>query len=761
MLWFFVVYFLYIYFHSNPLLSFMPIIFGGLFVVGFWYFVIKFLKSGFNFKIHTKLWKFAPFLLMATIGVAVFVRLLGNVFTENLHFIPFVFTELNIIANILIKILFLSGLILLCAGAGKKIFDIFKFSIEDKKEEFVFSFGLGFLVINYFAFFLTALSWLYFLPSLILVIAFAIFSWTQIKYFVNNFLKAEFTFNISADFIHQPADENVKSWIWVIISLFLIIAIIPTFRSFLVSHDDLAAYFSIPQLYAHYHHLVPLYNAPAAIPSGICMAFYALINTLLAPHFVFHLSWLFLIFILCALYLFTSKFFSQKTAIIALLLGTFIPWNNYFIITQKIDFISVFVSSLAIFSFFIWLNNKNTKFSVSAGWLYLCAIFLGYTASLKTNGLFLIASLSVLIVGLFIFKKINFRKSAIFGLLIFLFFLPILALNVYYYKNPMAPFTIFSFTQKTETLFNQNKKVTLYDIFSKTDFAKKRCNEFTWSGYQNHAGKSAVANFFWRIWNTAINQKGNKSINIEISPYLLIFLPFFIFYFIKDKYYKEKNILHLSIISLIFFILWYLYGAERPWYGVAIFYFLFIFCGLVLQKIKNKKYVFAISFFIVLFCFRTFIGLATIIFTLPNTIYYSSAHQMKCDDIPDFRMYDFINKEIIAKNDKALILVFMGSQIANIQKGDQKTIIDNLSIYWGKIIQETKSLEDIKNILDNQGITHILYNTNLKNRLLSIVQNNPENKLREEIKIFEQFRDEYLKEIYCEQEELCLYEIKK
>lgn len=752
MLWFFIVYFFYIYFHYD-IPSFISIILGGLFLVGFWYLIIKFLKGGFNFEVDAKLWKFALFLLTATIGAVVFVRLLGNIFTENLNFIPFIFTEFRVIWSVLIKILFLFGLVLLCAGAGKKIFDIFKFNIEDKKEEFIFSFGLGFLAINYFAFFLTAPGWLYFWPSLVLAILLPIISLAQIKYFVLNFLKQDFHFNLSFN--------DLNGWAWAAVVFFLIISIIPTFRLFLINYDDLAAYFSIPQLYAYYHSLVPFYNAPAAIPSGIGMPLYALINTLFSPNFVFHLSWLFLIFILCALYLFASKFFSQKTAIAVLLLTAFIPWNNYFITTQKIDFIFTFISALAIFSFFIWLNNKDEKLSVRAGWFYLCAVFLGYAMSLKANGGFLIASISLTVAGLFIFRKINFKKSAVFGLIVFLFFLPIFAFNIYYYHNPIAPFKIFYSAPQNQMLFNQNKKVALYDIYNKTDFAEKRCSEFTLSGYQNHANGSILTNFFWRIWNTVINQRGHRNINIEIAPYLLIFLPFFIFYFIKDKYYKEKNILYLSIISLIFFSLWYLKGTERPWYGIGIFYFLFIFCGLILEKIKNKKYIFAIYFFIFLFCFRTFAGLAMDISALPNTIYSSSAYQKKYDDIPDFRMYDFINKEIIAKNNNALILMFMGSQIANIQEGDQKTIIDNLSIYWGKIIQETKSLEEIKNILANQGVTHILYNINFKNRLLLIAQNNPENKLAKEIEIFEQFREEYLKEIYCEQEELCLYEIKK
>ncbi|MFH1187720.1 MAG: hypothetical protein V1688_02540 [bacterium] len=755
-LWFFVVYFFYIYFHYD-IPSFIPIIFGGFFLIGFLHFAIKFSKSEISFKINTKLWKFALFLLAVTIGAAVFLRLLGNIFTENLSFIPFLFTELEVVWNVLAKILFLSGLVLLCAGAGKKIFGIFKFNIEGKKEEFIFSFGLGFLAINYFAFFLIALGWLYFLPSLILVIAFAVFSLSEIKYFINS-LKTDFKFNISADF------KNSKSWIWVIVGFFFIISFLATFRFFPIEYDDLAAYFSVPQLYAHYHHLVPFYNAPVAIPAGIGMAFYAFVNILLKPHFVFHLAWLFLIFLLSALYLFTVKFFSKKTAVIALLLAAFIPWNAYFITTQKIDFMFAFISALALYSFFIWLNEKETKSRASAGWLYLAAIFLGYAVSIKMNGLFLIASISLLIAGLFIFKKINLKKSAVFGLLIMLFILPMLALNFHYYRNPLGLFKMPFSRETDKPLFGQNKKITLYDIYNETDFADKRNDEITLLSRQNHMSVSSFFNFFWTIWNITVNQKGVKFLYNGISPYLLIFLPFFIFYYFKNKYYKEKNILYLSIISLIFFILWYLCGAERPWYGIAIFYFLFIFSAVALQNIKNKKYIYAIYFFIILFSFRVFINLPAAIAIPPNTIYYSpAAYQKQYDDCPEFKMYNFINKEIIAKNDQAVILALLDSKNSYIQKSDKKIIADKISHYWGEIIKETKSIEDAKNILVSQGVTHILYSINFKDRLKFMAQNQPEDdyEIIEEIKIFEQFRNEYLKEIYCEQGQFCLYEIKK
>lgn len=758
--WFFIVYFFYIYFHSNPL-SFIPIILGGFFLLAFWYFAIKPLKYEINLRVNKPLWQACLFLLVTILGAAVFVRLLGNVFTENLNFFPFLLTEFAVVKNILIKILFLSGLVLLCAGVGKKIFNILKFNIENKKEEFVFAFGLGFLAINYFAFFLTALGWLYFWPSLILIISFVIFSWTQIKYFINIFLKTKFEFNISADFKDV---KNLESWIWVIIGLFLIVAFISTFKLFPVETDDLVAYFNIPYLYAHYHRLIPFYNTPEAISGGIGMPLYALINILFAPHFVFQLAWMFFAFLLGTVYVFVDKFFSEKTALTILLLSVFVPWNYFFITTQKIIFIFTFISALALFSFFIWLNNKDKKFYSSTYWLYLSAIFSGYSASLKINGLFLIGSLSVFIFGLFVFKKINFKKSAIFGLLVMLFFLPMITINLHYYNNPLGLFKISFFVQKTQSLFKQGEKVAIYDIYSKTDFSAKRIYKLTQSGYLNHITSSTVVNFFWRIWNTTVAQKGYKNINTEISPYLLIFIPFFIFYFIKNKYYKEKNILYLSIISSIFFAMWYLRGAERPWYGIAIFYFLFIFSAIALQQIKNKKYIFIIYFIVIAFCFRTFAGLASAISVPTNSIYNSiQICQKTHNETPKLKMNNLINEKIISKNNNALVLLFFETATSDIKQNDKVTISDRRGIYWGKILQETKSLNEAKNVLVNQGITHILYNINFKNGLKNLAQNDFENgyEIINEIEKFEEFKNEYLKEIYCEEKQFCIYEIKK
>jgi hypothetical protein len=749
LIWFFIVYSAYIYFHPNPL-SFLPIICGGLFLIAFWYFIIKPIKNSLKIEINKPLWQISIFLLIAILGTAAFIRLLGNIFAENLNFIPFLATEFNVVLSILSKTLFLSGLILISASVGKKLFNIFKFKIEDAKEEFIFSFGLGFLAINYLAFFLTALGWLYFWPSLILIIALVVFAWKQIKYFVKNFLKAKFKFNISADF------KDLKPWTWVIIGFFIIISFLITFRVSPVKIDDIVSYFNVPHLYSYYHSLVPFHNAPAAIPSGIGMSFYALINTLFAPHFVFQLTWLFFIFLISTIYLFAKKFFSEKIALTAILLSVFIPWNSFFITTQKVIFIFAFISALALFSFFIWLKDKKNH------WLYITAMLLGYATSIKTNGLFLILSLAIFLFILFVAKKISLKQGAIFSSIIFLFFLPIIALNIYYYNAPLAPSSIFPSIKKTETMFTSGKKVTLHDIYKKTDFDNKRIKEFTLLGRQNQPTDSAFLNFFWLLWNITVNQTGIKFLYIGISPYLLIFLPLFAFYFIKNKYYKEKNILSLTLISFIFGIVWCLRGAERPWYGIAIFYFLFILSAIALQQIKNKKYIFIIYFFIILFSIRTLAGLGATITMLPNTIYYPhTTCEDTYNDIPRLKIYDFINKEIISKNNDALILMFLELTSSNIEKNNKTTISDRRSIYWGKIIEETNSLEEVKNILKNQGITHVLYNISFKNGIMQLAEKDPQNEygIIKDIEAFEKFKNKYLTEMHCDEEQFCVYEI--
>lgn len=755
-IWFLIVYFAYIYFH-NYHLAFVPILIVGLITIGSWkFFIKKQLKPNFTINIERPLWQYALFILFIILNLAFILRFFGNLATEQLNLFSFLVTEINVFNQIIIKSAFLIILTLLTASLGKKTLNWFKFNFDTKQEELFFSIGIGFLILNYLTFFLTALGWLYFWPSWFLILTLVILSWKEIINWLKTFLESNFCFRLTANLKDQQTQHNL---IWLLIIIFFIIGFFATFRFFPTEYDDLDTYFSVPKLYSYYHHLVPFYNSPSAPSGGIVMTFYALINTTLAPHFVFHLSWLFLILLLSTLYLFTKKFFSQQIAIITLLLAASTPWNSFFIATQKIDFLFTFISILALFALFDWLKNTESK------WLYLAAVFLGFSLAIKINGVFLTISVGFVLLYLFGKKTITLWQTTKWGIIVSLFFAPILMLNLYYYQNPFPSFADFSFKTKTEKIFSSDKKVTMYDIYNQTNFAKQRSKELTLLGRQNNLTESKIFNFFWLFWNITINQRGVNLLYLEVGPYLLIFLPFFIFKFFRNKHYQNKNLLCLSFISTIFMILWFWRGAERPWYGMAIFYLLFIFSAIILNETKTKKYLTIIYSFVILFSVQVIISLFCItINNLPNTILNSpTILQNIYNDTSLFKMSNFINQKIINKNDQTLILAFMRSDMAYVPKNDKLIIQDARSVYWGKILTETNSLTEIKNILVNQNITHVLYSTNFKNHLYYLINKESNNNyyhILKEITVFEQFKDQYLTSIYCTAENLCIYKIK-
>jgi hypothetical protein len=755
LIWFLVVYFSYIYFHNYHLVLLSTTI-TSLIIICCWKYIFKKqIKTDFIININKSLWQYALAVLVIILIIAFVLRFFGDLTNSNFNLLTFLTSEVNVFYQIISKSAFLIGLVLLTSALGSKMFNLLRFDFETKLEKFIFSLAAGFLVIIYLTFFLTALGWLYFWPSWLLIILLTVFSRKEIIDWSKILVASKLNFELTSDLKNKQTQTNL---IWLLVIIFFIIGYFATFRSFPTEFDDLDTYFNVPQLYSYYHHIVPFYNSPSAPSGGIVMTFYALINTALAPHFVFHLSWLFLIFLLSSLYLFTKKFFSQQVAITTLLLATFTPWHSLFIATQKIDFLFTFISILAVYSLFNWLQDKKIK------WFYLTAIFIGFSLAIKINGIFLAISTGILLLILLFNKITTIWQIVKFGTIALFLFSPVLIFNLYYYQNPIPSFVNFTLKPKVENLFSDNKKVTLNNIYNQTNFANKRNEELTLLGRQNSPTNSKIINFFWLFWNLTINQKGVNMLYVEIGPYLLIFLPFFIYIFIRKKLYQNKNLLNLTLIATIFAIFWLWQGAERPWYGMAMFYILFIFCAIILNDIKAKKYKTIIYGLIVLFALQIIISLLTITTTrLPNTIFLTpKVLQSFLDDTPQIKMANFINQEIIAKNDHAYILTYLQSDIAYINKNDRTIIPDQRSVYWGKILSETNSLEKIKNILQNQGITNISYSTKFKNRIIYLISNTlnkNDYKIVQEINKFEEFKDQYLSPLYCADQNLCIYTI--
>lgn len=658
------------------------------------------------------------------------------------------------------RVIFLKSFFLVCftiilTGLGKRLFRFFRYSFQDDVEEWIFSFGAGTVAMILVSFVLTLFGWLYFWPGVIVLVGAVLISLRDIQYFLKQFFSRSISFSFTHHFF---SFRNIADWGTALVVFFLLVGYLETFSLFPTNYDDLDTYFSVPLLYSQYHRSVPFYNSLSAIAGGLGLFLYALLNTLVHFSFVFHLAWLYFVFVLVSLYVFTKKFFSKEIAFMTLLFATFVPWNVHFISTQKVIFMFVFMSILAVFSLFNWLQTR------SANPLVLSGIFLGASTIMKLNGLLLTLTIFLFLGGLVLMRRLSCKKYILFLLAFFLFSLPLFAYNMYYYKNPIAPFFIGGIFKKGVSISLTLQQASFYDVARDTgsDFISEL--GITRLTRRSDGYKNKIVNFFWNIWNITVNQSGFNFVYSEMGPFFLIFLPFFVVLFFQKRIYQQSNIFVLFVLSFLFFILWYIQGSLRPWYGAAFFYFGFIFCAYLLLEIKSRRVRGIFSFFIILFFLRTIFFSVGAIGQFPNIIAKPSStiafSISQSDAEPLFRILYFLNSEIIEKKSNAKILMIPESRTAFIQQWDKRVIADHWAQYWGRIVEDAETLEDIRAALLHQKITHIFYSYAFQYWLESFLQND-----RKQYKVFyyldklKEFQKQYLREVYCEGGVFCIYEI--
>lgn len=757
LLWFFIVYFSYLYFHDGMKIFVLNVILVFSFYI-FYKFIYKKIGLKIHWEIRLPLWGVIISLFIITYFIACF---LNSIYLYNngsdIQFLQLLLHWFSIFGVMFSRAVFLLALFVLCASLGRKILRIWNFLFDNVYIEYLFSFGMGMMIMLLVSFSMGALGILYFWYIVLALIAIGLLCIGEIRSTFVNFFSQKVSLCLTDNFSDK---KNIIAWGFVFLFLFLLITFIQTFYLIPTESDDMAAYYSVPLLFAHYHGMVPFYNSISAMAGGIVMPLYALVNVLLSPDYNFSISWMFLWFSMISLYFFTQKFFSQKIALITLFLATFVPLNVSFINTQKIDFVLVFFSIMSVHCIFQWIGIRESK------WLYLSAVFLGLTINIKMNGFFLALSVFIFLSIFLAFRKIPPKQYIAYFLFAFIILIPMFSYNQYYYSNPIAPFRFRIFAKNTENIFKSQEHVTLYDIYSKPDSIFRKPDDITSLTRQNNVSNSRIINFFWLLWNVTVNQRGFNYVYSEISPFLLIFFPFFLLHFFIKKYYKDKNLALLLAFSVLYFVVWYIRGYERAWYALPILYLLFIFCAQYLEKLEKSKIIAMLYVLIMVFSLRSLFFSFSSMESQPHivdTSNYSKQNPTKFFQNQLFpTLYEHINKNIIDKNKNSLILMMPESRVGTIQQWDKNVIADPSGLYWSFLLEKNYSLGEIKDIFIKQGITHIFFSNSSYFWIKSFAEkDNKKYTILKNLEMFDSFKDTYLMKNYCVGEYDCIYEIKK
>lgn len=78
--------------------------------------------------------------------------------------------------------------------------------------------------------------------------------------------------------------------------------------------------------------------------------------------------------------------------------------------------------------------------------------------------------------------------------------------------------------------------------------------------------------------------------------------------------------------------------------------------------------------------------------------YYQLLAKAKQEE-PTFAMYDYINTSIIPNLQGTKILLMPESRVGTIYEWDKNVIADHWGVYWYEMVKNSKSMDEIKNIL--------------------------------------------------------------
>lgn len=679
----------------------------------------------------------------------------------------FLFDGMNIVDNVSLfikinsiiagRVFFITAFILFSLSCGRRILKKLRLLPKEFTCEILFSFGAGTVFLVLVSFLMAILGALQFLPSLAVISVIALWSVQEIGYFLSTAKKRTlrihlfFPSQIHRSFILKAGVLAVV--IVVFFSFFLILYQAP------LDYDDLDTYFSVPLLYAQNGKVVTFPNSPSAVAGGFGLFLYGLIYVLVHPLFAKTLPWIFFVFLLVTVWYFTRRMFSRDIAQMTLFFSAFAPWNISFLSTNKVIFQFAFYSALAVLGFFLWFENRKMK------WLILSSLFLGFCILIKLNGLLLGGMFVIGMLLLLARKQCMFRQAVFFGLIALLAASPLFVFNVIYYRNPIAPFPLAFFSKPTDALFQHTEPVTMLDIYSQGHLFQKYSRENTQLTRWTKISQSSVVNFFWILWNITVNQKGFNFLYSEIGPFLLIFIPFFILFFILHPSSFHRRLFLLLLFSTIFFFLWYWKGSFRPWYGVSLFYFLFIFVSFVVMQLKIRLIFTACM--ILIFSFAAGVILTSLLHIM-LLLHPFNAPFLSYDDfigknspVDLFRFYHRVNEGFLNKNTSAKILMIPESRTAFLHRWNESIIADHWMIYWRSILNASDNFEDVRRILKEQGITYILFSYQNYSWLKSFDHgDDTAHSLFSAADAFFDFRDAFLQEAACFEDLFCLYQLR-
>jgi hypothetical protein len=497
-----------------------------------------------------------------------------------------------------------SFVLLLCASIGKYAFNCLKREGSYDLKEFLFSFGLGVMLIVLLLFILGCFRWLQSAPLWIILGVLLSLAHKELWQWLKIFFRPQIHF--------QGAYADVRIILFLLFSIVLGHNILELIRPIPIGFDDTSIYINLPHLIAQKGGLLSGYDAYSwelFVSLG-----YVLFHSTTITLF---LSCLGGILAFLGIYVSVKSYCEQRSihksqgngyALFAATLFYSLP-AVVFQSTKdmKVDLGVQFFMILAFISILSWRNEGQHNF----GSLWLTGLFMGFSFTIKYTALFFIIAMSLAILMLMAKRK---EKRSCIAFLIYIVCI----------GTPFLPYGIKNIAEtkqlSVQSLRSGKSSAPVIAANPPMTSVREQLPDIS-KGVQEEQGRylgydHGIRKYLLLPFTVTFNPLVSGAY-VDIGYVFLAVIPLIIIMHARSHKKSETNssplLLQTICFGSLYWLLWALFAKGVIWYGYGGFIFLLILIIEVLYQLKDLNWTFlryitnsAIVFWLVCaICLRT------------------------------------------------------------------------------------------------------------------------------------------------------------
>ena len=460
---------------------------------------------------------------------------------------------------------------------------------------------------------------------------------------------------------------NPEFLLWIIIAVFLSINLVDGLRPIPTGYDDMTYYMNRANLISERSALV---NGGNPYPFELIVASFRIF----ASSMTLGMSLGLFASIVggFAVYGFGKYLFGRMTGLISLAIWGSMPMTFALIIGEtKPDVLLFFLSSMMVWTLFVWMREKHIRY-------FLIAVFLfGFSITVKLTAAFLLAPL--LLAAWHMRKDIGIDPYRRAFLVTVIFLLPILPWIIYGYgsRGWTAPRTISEMMMSS----NPNSPIAA-DTFSGFGIdASKQCRfvsaDQDYGRYEGNGNR--MRDLLLLPWDITMNTR----VSIMAAEVGFLFLALIPALILKGGSrvgdgYSASEFRLLVGMAVGYWVLWGIFSRSGPWYGFPGFLFLSIFAAISITRECNCRW-FRVVLWSVLFFGLSVNGVVRLEFSGKADTYRYAAGFIDQDGFIDERLPGYKQlADTLNEHKDTNVLMTASRMFYFVKDNDRRVILDSV-----------------------------------------------------------------------------------